>query len=55
MEDDIEPLVIDIGSGYLKAGFASDDAPKCLIPMIIGKPKSKGVLVGMDQKNVYIG
>ena len=50
MEDDHEPLVIDIGTGALKAGFASEHAPKHLIPMVIGKPKSQGILVGMDQK-----
>jgi actin len=55
MEEDSEPIVIDIGSGTLKAGFASDDAPKCIMPMIIGKPKAPGVLVGMDQKDCYVG
>ena len=48
MEEESEPIVIDIGSGTLKAGFASDDAPKCIIPMIIGKAKDPGILVGMD-------
>lgn len=55
MEEDSEPIVIDIGSGTLKAGFASDDAPKFIMPMIIGKPKAPGVLVGMDQKDCYVG
>jgi actin-related protein len=55
MEEDSEPIIIDIGSGTLKAGFASDDAPKCIIPMIIGKPKAPGLLVGMDQKDCYVG
>jgi len=55
MEEESEPIVIDLGSGTLKAGFASDDAPKCIIPMIIGKPKDPGVLVGMDQKDCYVG
>jgi actin-related protein len=42
-------LVIDIGTGTLKAGFANDDAPKYLIPMVVGLPdKKKGLLVGMD-------
>jgi actin, other eukaryote len=48
MEEDSEPIVIDIGSGTLKAGFASDDAPKVIMPMVIGKPRSPGILVGMD-------
>lgn len=55
MEEDHEPLVIDIGTGALKAGFASEHAPKHNIPMVIGKPKSQGILVGMDQKEFYIG
>lgn len=55
MEEENEPIVIDIGSGSLKAGFASDDAPKHNIPMVMGKPKSKGALIGMDQKEWYIG
>ena len=33
MDEESEPIII--GSGTLKAGFASDDAPKCIIPMII--------------------
>ena len=55
MDDEHEALVIDIGTGSLKAGFCHDDAPKHLIPMVIGKPKNAGVLVGMDQKPFYIG
>jgi actin-related protein len=48
MEDNTEPIIIDIGSGTLKAGEASEDAPRYIIPMIMGKPKSKGALIGMD-------
>jgi actin-related protein len=48
MDEDSEPIIIDIGSGTLKAGFASDDAPKCILPMFIGRPKAPGILVGMD-------
>jgi actin, other eukaryote len=55
MDEDHEPLIIDIGTGALKAGFASEHAPKHLIPMVIGEPKSAGILVGMDQKPFYIG
>ena len=55
MEEDNEPVVVDIGSGHLKAGYASDDAPKHLIPMVIGKPKNKALLVGMETKDSYIG
>jgi actin-related protein len=30
-------LVIDFGSGYVKAGFAGNDAPSLLFPTVIGK------------------
>ena len=45
MEDDNEALVIDIGTAHLKAGFCQEDAPKHMIPMVLGKPKNAGVLV----------
>eukprot|EP01083_Nonionella_stella_P147172 463906_1 len=49
------PIVIDNGSGMCKAGFAGDDAPRCVFPSVVGKPKMPGVIVGLDQKDVYIG
>merc|ERR1719207_459353 len=38
---DDEPLVIvmDCGSDYTKAGFAGDDAPRSVMPSIVGRPK----------------
>ena len=55
LEDENDALVIDIGTEHLKAGFCSDDAPKYLVPMVLGKAKNAGVLVGMDQKEFYVG
>ena len=55
LDEDNEPIIMDIGSGHLKAGFANDDAPKCYVPMIVGKPKAPGIMVGMDQKDAYFG
>jgi actin-related protein len=26
MDEEFEPIIMDIGSGHLKAGFANDDA-----------------------------
>ena len=48
-------LVIDNGSGITKAGFAGDDAPRAVFPTIVGKPKTPGIMVGLDQKDVYVG
>jgi len=48
-------LVLDNGSGICKAGFAGDHTPNAVFPSIVGKPKQQGVLVGMGQKESYIG
>jgi actin beta/gamma 1 len=40
--------MIDIGSYNIKAGFAGEDAPKAIIPTIIGRAKHPGVLIGLD-------
>lgn len=55
MDDEVQPIVIDNGSGFVKAGFADDDAPKFVFPTVIGVPKAPGILVGMDQKENYVG
>jgi len=52
---DCEPLVIDNGSGMVKAGFGGDDAPRSVFPSIVGTPKYHGAMVGMANKNSYIG
>jgi len=54
-EDDASALVVDNGSGMCKAGFAGDDAPRCVFPSIVGRPRHKGVMVGMGQKDSYVG
>ena len=54
-EDEIQALVLDNGSGMMKAGFAGDDAPRAVFPSICGRPRHQGVMVGMGQKDVYIG
>ena len=53
--EDSEAIMLDIGSFNIKAGFAGEDAPKVIMPTILGKPKFPGVLVGMDQKDFYVG
>jgi actin beta/gamma 1 len=54
-EEDVQALVVDNGSGMCKAGFAGDDAPRAVFPSIVGRPKHAGVMVGMDQKDAYVG
>jgi len=54
-DDEVQPLVVDNGSGMCKAGFAGDDAPRAVFPSIVGRPRHKGVMVGMGQKDAYVG
>ncbi|KRZ58427.1 Actin-1 -like protein [Trichinella nativa] len=53
--DSTRPVVIDNGSGVLKAGFAGDDGPISVFPSITGRPRYPGVLIGMAGKSSYIG
>ncbi|CDW86652.1 actin [Stylonychia lemnae] len=55
MEEEVTAVVIDNGSGMCKAGFAGDDAPRSVFSTIVGRPKMPGIMVGLDQKEVYVG
>ena len=54
-EGEVSALVCDNGSGMVKAGFAGDDAPRAVFPSIVGRPRHQGVMVGMGQKDAYVG
>lgn len=57
MEDgeDVQAIVCDNGSGSVKAGMAGDDAPRAVFPSIVGRARHAGTMVGMGQKEVYVG
>ncbi|KRT83902.1 hypothetical protein AMK59_4595, partial [Oryctes borbonicus] len=38
-----------------KAGFAGDDAPRAVFPSLVGRPRYQGIMVGMGQKDSYVG
>ena len=38
-----------------KAGFAGDDAPRAVFPSLVGRPRHQGIMVGMGQKDSYVG
>ncbi|KAM9949953.1 hypothetical protein ACTFIT_011178 [Dictyostelium discoideum] len=54
-DEDVRPIVIDNGSGMCKAGFAGDDAPRAVFPSVVGRPRHTGVIVGMGEKDSYVG
>jgi len=53
--EDQAALVVDNGSGMVKAGFSGDDAPRSVFPSIVGRPKVAPTMVGADNKEVYVG
>ncbi len=56
MEGDVvDALVIEWGSESVRAGFAGDDAPRAVFPTIVGRPRHKGVIVGVGVKAFYVG
>eukprot|EP00164_Ancoracysta_twista_P011629 GFYU01017998.1.p1 GENE.GFYU01017998.1~~GFYU01017998.1.p1 ORF type:complete len:380 (-),score=106.84 GFYU01017998.1:154-1293(-) len=50
-----QPVVIDNGTGVLKAGFAGEDAPKAVFPAFVGRPKHTKVMVGAVEGNSFVG
>jgi actin-related protein len=37
--DQKEFVVIDMGSGFIKAGFSGEDLPRVVIPTVVGIPQ----------------
>ncbi|CAG7835610.1 unnamed protein product [Allacma fusca] len=44
-------IVIDNGSGTCKAGLSGDDAPRVILPSVVGRPLEPGTL----PKDLYVG
>ena len=55
MVDTQQHLVIDNGSGLCKAGFSGEEGPRSVFPCIVGRPKVPGIMVGSEQKEVFVG
>merc|ERR1712136_561965 len=53
-DEESAALVVDNGSGMVKAGFAGDDAPRAVFPSVIGRPRHVSVMVGMGNKDAYV-
>ena len=62
MMTEVRALVIDNGSGFVKAGFAGEDAPRRVFPSIVGSPETDNIreeeTAGGDApplKDYYVG
>lgn len=54
-DDEVATVIIDNGSGTCKAGFSGDDRPHVMFPSIVGRPRYTGFMVGMGQRDPYVG
>ena len=54
-DEEQNSIVCDNGSGMVKAGFSGDDAPRCVFPSIIGRPKNEMAMQGSAKKEYFIG
>lgn len=50
-----QPVVIDNGTGSVKAGFAGDDRPKCEIRNFVGVPKHDKCMVKAIDGDFFVG
>jgi len=51
-----QPVVVDNGSGLLKAGFAGADMPKLIFPAYVGRPKHVKVMAtGAGESDYFVG
>ncbi|KAG4102635.1 Actin/actin-like protein [Neocallimastix lanati (nom. inval.)] len=48
-------VVIDNGSGTIKAGFSGEDIPKCYFPSYVGYPKHERIMLGAAEGDCFIG
>lgn len=54
MSDENQPIVIDNGTGMIKAGIGGDEVPKAYFPTVVGYVKYNKIL-GTDGKECLIG
>lgn len=55
MSDHDTPIVIDVGSGFIQAGFSGDDYPRVVFPAVVGRPKFQAIDGGVEQREYYAG
>ncbi|ELU06547.1 hypothetical protein CAPTEDRAFT_185824 [Capitella teleta] len=48
-------IIIDNGSGMIKAGFAGEALPRVKFPSIVGWPKHRKVIINNQNKECYFG
>ncbi|MBN1801321.1 MAG: zinc ribbon domain-containing protein [Candidatus Lokiarchaeota archaeon] len=49
------PIIIDMGSAYVKIGFAGEPGPRFIFPCITGTEKYKAVMADVSTRSIYVG
>ena len=49
------PIVLDNGSGTIRAGFAGEDVPKCYFPAYVARPKHVRAMAGALEGETFVG
>ncbi len=52
--DEDYTIIIDMGQGNTKVGFAGDDKP-LMFPTVCGKPKYQQMMAGVTAQEIYVG
>lgn len=53
--EDTPSVLLDLGSGSVKAGFSGDNAPAAVFPSLLGRPKQPQALLAVASKGTYVG
>ncbi|RLI09076.1 actin, cytoplasmic 2 [Candidatus Bathyarchaeota archaeon] len=48
-------IILDVGSGFTKTGFAGEESPTRVFLSVIGRPKYPPALIGPRYKDYYVG
>ena len=54
-EEEYASVIVDNGSGMMKAGFEGHDKPCGIIASIVGRPRYHGKMIIKSQQDPYIG
>lgn len=53
-DEEDRDIVIDLGSGMIKAGFSGEDDPAAVFPTIVARPKVRSMMVGADERTSWV-
>lgn len=55
IDQDKPHVIIEIGSSYVKAGFAGEEGPRAEFSNVVGRPKVFDIMVGSAQEDYFVG